>query len=220
MDSLTREDSHGGQDEKQEDRGIRKRVPGLQRTMALPQGHGNRPDDRTQTPADRSHRHGEKRGARPLPGEGRRMGTGRKTPQQGRPENRGLLRTVDGGAPGGHQSHHMAQRIQLDAHHERDHRRHTPQPAHRQRHQRNVQETAPHTQKQDRQHLSRSPRRHAPNRETGRTHRRRSDGKRRTNAGGPVRTPHPRRRRPSEGDRGGARRARSGGRRVRQPGRA
>ena len=35
-----------------------------------------------------------------------------------------------------------------------------------------VQETAPHTQKQDRQHLSRSPRRHAPNRETGRTHRR------------------------------------------------
>ena len=140
--------------------------------------------------------------------------------QQGRPENRGLLRTVDGGAQDRHQPHHLAQRIQLDAHHERDHREHPPQPAHRRRHQRNVQTTAPHTQKQDRQHLSRSPRRHAPNRETGRTHRRRPDGKRRTNAGGPVRTPHPRRRRPSEGHRGRARRARSGGRRVRQLGRA
>ena len=188
--------------------------------MALPQGHGNRPGDRTQTPADRSHRHGEKRGARPFPGEDSGMGAGRKTAHQGRPENRGLLRTVDGGAQDRRQPHHLAQRIQLDAHHERDHREHPPQPAHRRRHQWNVQETAPHTQKQDRQHLSRSPRRHAPNRETGRTHRRRPDGKRRTNAGGPVRTPHPRRRRPSEGHRGRARRARSGGRRVRQSGRA
>lgn len=187
------EDSHGRQNEEQKDRRLRKRIPGLQRQMAFPQGHGNRPRDRTQTPADRSHRHGEKRGARPFPGEDSGMGAGRKTAHQGRPENRGLLRTVDGGAQDCRQPHHLAQRIQLDAHHERDHRGHPPQPAHRRRHQRHVQETAPHTQRQDRQHLPRGPRSHAQHCETRRTHHRQSDGERQTSAGGPVRTRHPRR---------------------------